>query len=397
MMPSMRTQVAIIGSGPSGLILGRLLKAHGIDNVILERRDRDYVQQRVRAGILEPGTVDVLAECGVDERLRREGMPQKGFDLRFDGCSHHVPVAELTGRGTMVYGQSEIVKDLIAARLADGDPLVFEAEDVELHGVDSDRPFVTYRHEGRDERLDCDFIAGCDGFHGVSRGSIPADVLRIYEHGYPFAWVGMLAQVPPASDEVVYTRHEDGFALLTLRTPHTTRLYVQVDADEDLAAWPAERIWAELHRRLATRDGFELREGPVLETVLTKLRSVVAEPMQYGRLFLAGDSAHIVPPSGAKGLNMAVADVRVLGAAFGAFYANGDESPLRSYSDTCLPRVWRTQQFSTLMTSLLHRYPDQDVFQRRLQLAQLEHLVQSPTSARSFAESYIGADPRRVG
>ena len=394
MMLQVRTQVAIVGAGPAGLVLGRLLKAHGVESVILEARDRAYVEQRVRAGLLEPGTVDVLAECGVDERLRREGMPQDGFDLRFGGRSHHVPVGELSGgRRMVVYGQSEVVKDLIAARLDDGDPLLFEAEALAVDDVEGPRPVVTYRHKGREERLECDVVAGCDGFHGICRRTVPPEALRIYEHVYPFSWLGILARVPPSSDELVYTRHEDGFALLTLRTPEISRLYVQCVPDADLAEWPDERIWAALHERLATGDGFRLIEGPVLEKGVTQMRSVVAEPMQHGRLFLAGDAAHIVPPTGAKGLNLAVADVRVLGAALGAFFRRDDESALRSYSETCLRRVWRTQRFSWLMTSLLHRFPHHDDFERRLQLARLQHIVDSPRMASALVESYLGAYP----
>jgi len=388
-----RTQVAIVGAGPAGLVLGRLLSAAGVESVIVEARDRRYVQQRVRAGLLEPGTVEVLAECGVDGRLRREGMPQDRFDLRFAGRSHRVEVAELTGRGMTVYGQSEVVKDLIAARLEEGAPLLFAAEDVRLHGVQSASPHVTFRHAGDERRLDCDFVAGCDGFHGVSRRTIPPDRLRVVEHVYPFWWLGILAQVPPPANELVYTRHDDGLALLTLRTPERTRLYIQCGTDEQLENWPPERIWQVLRQRLATDDGFELRDGPVLEKGFTHLRSFVTEPMQYGRLFLAGDAAHIVPPAGAKGLNLAIADVKVLAAALAGFFASGDETLLGSYSATCLRRVWQTQRFSWFMTSLLHRFPGADAFERRLQVAQLEQIVSSPETQLSFVNSYIGAYP----
>lgn len=389
----MRTQVVIVGAGPSGLVLARLLGAEGIETVILEARDRAYVEQRVRAGVLEPGTVDLLRECGMDDRLRREGLPQAGFDLRFDGRSHHIPVAELSGRRMTIYGQNELVKDLIAAWLDDGDPLLFEAQVVQLHDIDSNRPWVTYRHEGADQRLDCDVIAGCDGFHGVSRPSIPPDVLRVFERVYPFAWLGILAGVSPSSDELVYTRHERGFALLTLRSPELSRLYVQCEPTEDVAAWSDDRVWTELRTRLATDNGFELREGPVLEKGITHLRSFVADPMQYGRLFLAGDAAHIVPPTGAKGLNMALADVRVLGAALVAFFTKRDEDGLRTYTETCLRRVWRMQQFSWSMTSLLHRFPGDDAFQRHLQTSQLNSIVASRATAMSLAETYVGLNP----
>lgn len=387
------TQVAIIGAGPAGLALGRLLKGRGIESTILESRARGYVEQRVRAGVLEPGTVELLAGCGLDARLRREGMLQRGIDLRFNRASHHVPVAELTGRPMTVYGQSEIVKDLIRARVEDGDPLHFEVEHVQLHDIASSRPWVTYRHGGSRHRLDCELIAGCDGFHGVTRQHIPADIRRMYEHRYPFSWVGILADVPSSSDELVYTRHERGFALLTLRTPEISRLYVQCQPEDDLADWPDERVWEELHVRLETDSGFELREGPVLEKGITQLRSYVIEPMQFGRLFIAGDAAHIVPPTGAKGLNMALADVRELDEAIGAFLLDGEASKLEQYSARCLRRIWRTQQFSWLMTSLLHRFPDADAFQHQLQTAELEHIVASRGAARSFAERYIGAEP----
>jgi p-hydroxybenzoate 3-monooxygenase len=292
-----------------------------------------------------------------------------------------------------VYPQSEIVKDLISARLADGDGLLFDCPVVGVEGIEGDRPVVSYRREGRLERLECDFVAGCDGFHGIARASVPETHLHTYEHRYPFAWLGILARVAPAVGHLVYARHEDGLAMLTLRSPAVTRLYIQCAADEDLARWPDERVWAELHRRLATEDGFVQPEGPVLEKSVTQLRSFVVDPMQHGRMFLAGDAAHVVPPNGAKGLNMAVADVRVLAQALGAFYRDGDESRLRSYSRTCLERIWRVQRFSTLMTNLLHRLPEHDDFQRRLQLAQLEHIVSSRATAASLAESYVGATP----
>jgi len=388
-----RTQVAIIGAGPSGLTLGRLLTLRGISTTILEARDRPYVEQRVRAGVLEPGTVELMARCGVDGRLRREGMVQQGFDLRFNCQSHHVPVTELTGQSMTVYGQSELVKDLIQARLADGEPLHFEVGQVELHDIDRERPWITYRHGGAEHRLDCDLIVGCDGFHGVSRSYIPPTLRRLYEHRYPFAWLGILAAVPPSSHELVYTRHERGFALLTLRTPEISRLYVQCEPDEDLSEWPDERIWSELRTRLETDSGFELREGPVLEKGILQLRSYVVEPMQYGRLFIAGDAAHIVPPTGAKGLNMALADVRELEAGISSLLLDHDELRLSQYSATCLRRIWRMQQFSWLMTSLLHRFPGEDAFQRRLQAVQLDHVVTSRPAARSLVENYIGREP----
>ncbi len=388
----MRTQVAIVGAGPAGLILGRLLRALGVESVVLEARDRVYVQERVRAGLLEPGTVEALADCGVDRRLRTEGMSQNVFDLRFGGRAHLIPVYELTGKRMTVYPQSEIVKDLIAARLEDGEALLFEAPVSGIDALDGPRPAVRFTHEGRAQVLECEFVAGCDGYRGVARRAIPPQLLRVYEHLYPFAHLGILAQVRPAVDHLVYARHEDGVGLLTLRSQHVTRLYVQCQATDDLASWPDERIWKALHRRLATDDGFAQAEGPVLEKGISQLRSFVVEPMQHGRLFLAGDAAHVVPPNGAKGLNMAVADVRILARALAAHYRDGDDSLLRAYSGTCLERVWRVQRFSTLMVSLLHRFPEHDQFQRRLQLAQLEHIVNSQATATSLAESYVGAN-----
>lgn len=365
----------------------------GVSTIIIEARDRRYVEQRVRAGVLEPGTVDLMAACGVDARLRTEGLVQDGFDLRFGERSHRVPVRELSGRSMVVYGQGELVKDLIGARLEDGDPLLFEVSNVRLAGIDTDSPTVSYVHEGAEHVVECDLIAGCDGFHGPSRGAIPPGILRTYEHVYPFAWLGILVRVPPSSQELVYTRHEEGFALLTLRTPELTRLYFQCPPDTDPDDWSDEQIWQELHTRLATVDGFQQTEGPVLEKVMTQLRSFVTEPMQYGRLFIAGDAAHIVPPTGAKGLNLALGDVSVLSQAMCSFLLEEDEAGLRGYSDRCLDRIWRTQQFSWQMTSLLHRLPGEDEFRRRLQLAQLEHIVASRSAATALVESYIGLPP----
>ena len=386
----LRTQVAIVGAGPAGLVLGQLLQHAGIDAVVLEDRGREYVEQRVRAGVLEQGTVDLLHELGVAERLDREGIVHHGLELRFRHEPHRVPLSDLTGGRTItIYGQQEVVKDLIAARLAAGLPLLFEVDDVTLHGIDSERPRLRFRHDGEEQELECDVIAGCDGFHGVCRPSIPDGVLSVYDHEYPFGWLGILAQVPPSTDELIYTNHERGFALHSLRSPELSRLYIQCDPRDDIAKWPDERIWKEMHTRFEA-DGWTLNEGPIIEKGITPLRSFVVEPMQHGRLFLAGDAAHIVPATGAKGLNLAVADVKVLAGALQRWYENEDDSLLRAYSDTCLKRVWRVQHFSWWMTSMLHRLAGADGFEAHLQLAQLDYVTSSEAAARTLAENYVG-------
>jgi len=391
MRTAMRTQVGIVGAGPAGLVLAHLLQRRGIESVVLENRSRDYVEKRVRAGVLEYGTVQLLTETGVGDRLRREGLVHTGVELRFDGQGHRIPFDELTGgRSITVYGQQEVVKDLIRARLEAGAPLLFGVADVSLHGVDSPTPSIRFRADGQDQELQCDVIAGCDGFHGVSRDSVPAGVLTGYERAYPFAWLGILAKAPPSSEELIYTYHERGFALHSMRSPQVTRLYLQCDPDDELAAWPDERIWDELHARLATRDGFTLTEGPVLEKGITGMRSVVLEPMQYGRLFLAGDAAHIVPATGAKGLNLAVADVWVLARGLAEFYRTGSAAELDRYSATCLRRIWRGQHFSWWMTSMLHRFRGDDEFGHRLQLSQLAYVTSSRAAATTLAENYVG-------
>jgi p-hydroxybenzoate 3-monooxygenase len=386
-----RTQVAIIGAGPAGLTLGRLLEREGIEAVILEARSRDYVEHRIRAGVLEQGTVDLLTEAGVGDRMHREGLVHHGIELRFDGVGHRIPLSDLAGgRVIVVYGQTEVVKDLIVARLDTGAPLYFEAEDVSLHDVESERPTVRFSHEGADQQLECDVIAGCDGFHGVSRRTMPEDKLRIFEREYPFAWLGILAEAPPSAEELVYTRHERGFALASLRSPELARLYIQVRPDESLDEWPDERIWEEMRTRFATRDGdWQLNEGPVLDRLISPMRSFVAEPMRHGRLFLAGDASHIVPPTGAKGLNLAIADVRVLAEALVDFYRSGDTAGLDAYSDTCLRRVWRAQHFSWWMTSMLHVAED-DPFGAQLMRSQLDYVVRSEAAATTLAENYVG-------
>ncbi len=380
----MRTQVGIVGAGPAGLLLSQLLHLQGVESVVLERHDRAYVEQRVRAGVLEHGTAETLREAGVGKRMDAEGLPHEGTELRFARRRHRIDFAELTGRSIMVYGQQEVVKDLIAERIARGGDVRFEIADVRLADLDTDRP----RIECADGSIDCDFVVGADGFHGISRDHIPG--LTIHERQYPFAWLGILAEAPPSSHELIYTRHERGFALHSMRSPRITRMYLQVPLDDDLAAWPDVRIWAELHRRFETDDGFVLTEGPLLDKGITPMRSFVASPMQHGRLLLAGDAAHIVPPTGAKGLNLAVADVRLLAHALGGYYADGREDLLAAYTETALRRVWRSTHFSWWMTSMLHVDPHADVFDEQLARAQLDYVVSSRAMATTLAENYTG-------
>jgi p-hydroxybenzoate 3-monooxygenase len=388
---STRTQVGIVGAGPAGLTLGRILQQAGIEAVVLENRSREYVEHRIRAGVLEQGTVDLLRELGVSERMDRDGMLHGGIHLQFDRARHHVPMRELTGRTITIWGQTEVVKDLIAARIADGEPLLFEVDGVEVHDLDGARPRITFEHEGEAHELACDAIAGCDGFHGVCRPAIPAGVLREFSREYPFGWLGILAEAPFASDELVYVHTPDGFALLSLRSPTLSRSYLQVAHDEDIAKWPDERIWEELHRRTRL-DGWTLPEGPIIEKGVTGMRSYVAEPMQFGTLFLAGDAAHIVPPTGAKGLNLAIHDVRLLGEALMAWLQGGDRALLDAYSDACLRRVWRCEHFSWWMTTMLHLLPGGDPFDLKLQLSQLRHVTTSEAAATMLAENYVGLD-----
>jgi p-hydroxybenzoate 3-monooxygenase len=385
-----RTQVGIVGAGPAGLTLARLLEVAGIESVVIEARSRDHVEHRIRAGVLEQGTVDLLRDAGVGERMDREGIVHHGINLQFDGERHHVPLTELTGgRSIVIYGQTEVVKDLVAARIASGLPLLFEVGDVTIHELDTERPRIRFTHDGAPLELECDAIASCDGFHGVCRPSIPAGVLTTFEREYPFAWLGILADVAPSIDELVYAHHERGFALLSLRSPQLSRYYVQCRPDDDLGEWPDERIWRELQARTGL-DGWTLHEGPVLEKGITGMRSFVAEPMRHGRLFLAGDAAHIVPPTGAKGLNLAISDVRTLAEALVDRDETGSEKGLESYSDACLRRVWRAEHFSWWMTSMLHTLDGADPFDLKLQLAQLRYVTTSQAAAASLAENYVG-------
>jgi len=373
-------------------VLAHLLHLEGIDSIILEDRSREYVEQRIRAGVLEQGTVDLLYEIGVGERLQREGLVHDGIELQFVGTRHRIDFPSLTGgRRITVYGQQEVVKDLIAARLATGRPLLFEVADVGVQGFELESPVVRFRHQGQDVELACDFIAGCDGFHGVCRDSIPVGVLTPFDREYPFAWLGILAAAPPSNEELIYAYHERGFALHSMRSPTLTRLYLQVRPDEDIGEWPDERIWEELERRLGL-EGWTLNTGEILEKGITGLRSYVVEPMQYGRLFLAGDAAHIVPATGAKGLNLAVADVRLLATALAAWYREGDNALLDRYSSDALRRVWRAEHFSWFMTSMLHRLEGGDAFDVKLQLAQLAYVCSSEKAAASLAENYVGLE-----
>jgi p-hydroxybenzoate 3-monooxygenase len=385
-----RTQVAIIGAGPAGLLLGQLMHRHGIEAVILEARSREYVEARIRAGVLEQGTMEVLREAGVGERMDREGLLHGGIYLCFDHTLHHIPMTELThGRSVMIYGQTEVVKDLIEARQRAGAPLLFECEDVTVEGLDHDEPVVRYRHGGAEHELRCDIVAGCDGFHGVCRPTIPEDALTVWERGYPYAWLGILADVAPSTDELIYAYSDRGFALHSMRSLTRSRLYVQVDPDEDIADWPDDRIWSELHQRLAS-DGWDLAEGPILEKGITPMRSFVAAPMRYRSLLLAGDAAHIVPPTGAKGLNLAVADVTVLADALVQHLTGGSDTGLDEYSDRCLTRVWRAQHFSWFMTTMLHLDHSDDTYGRQLQRSQLRYVTTSTAAATSLAENYVG-------
>jgi p-hydroxybenzoate 3-monooxygenase len=385
----MHKQVGIIGAGPAGLILSHLLQQQRIDSIIVEKYSQEHVQERVRAGVLEHGTVEMLVEMSLGERLKREGSIHYGIELSFLGRRHRIDFKELTGKGITVYGQNEVVKDLTKARLEKGGEIVFEAEDVSIHGVRTKRPFVRYRKDGNAHEVTCDFIAGCDGFHGICRSSIPGDLLKIYERIYPFAWLGILAEAPPSSHELIYANHERGFALLSMRSPKISRLYLQCEPEEDLSQWPDDRIWEELDKRLAI-DNWKLTRGPIFQKGVTSMRSFVAEPMQFGRLFLAGDAAHIVPPTGAKGLNLAVADVRVLAAAIADFYKAGNMNLLNRYSEIVLRRVWKAQRFSWWMTSMLHRFPAENAFDHRRQLAELDYLTSSRAASQSLAENYVG-------
>lgn len=385
----MRTQVAIIGAGPAGLLLGALLHKQGIDHVILERQTPDYVLGRIRAGVLEQVAVDLLDEAGVGARMHREGLPHDGFSLAFDGRHHRIDLHGLTGKRVMVYGQTEVTRDLMDARRAAGLTTVYEAEQVSLHGFDGRRPQVRYRHAGEDATLEADFIVGCDGFHGVARASVPPSAIQNFEKVYPFGWLGVLADVPPVHEELIYANHSRGFALCSMRSKTRVRYYVQCSLDDHVEDWSDARFFAELKRRLPEADAARLVEGPSIEKSIAPLRSFVAEPMRFGRLFLAGDAAHIVPPTGAKGLNLAASDVGLLGRALAEHY-RGSDTGIDTYSQRALSRVWKAERFSWWFTTLMHRFPETGDFGRRMQQAELDYLVNSEAAMTAMAENYVG-------
>jgi p-hydroxybenzoate 3-monooxygenase len=386
----MRTQVAIVGAGPSGLLLGQLLLKEGISNVVLERQTADHVLSRIRAGIIETGTAELLGAAGVGERMRRESLLHDGIEIAFAGTRHRVNFRELIGRGVLVYGQTEITRDLMTGREAAGGTTVYRAQDVRLHGIDGSHPRVTYRYGGKEESIDCEFIAGCDGFHGVSRSSLPQSALTCYERIYPFGWLGIMVEQPPVSDELIYINSERGFALCSMRSRRLSRLYLQCSLDDRVEDWPDERFYEELARRLDPGAAGRLQTGKSIEKSIAPLRSFVAEPMRHGRVFLVGDAAHIVPPTGAKGLNLAASDVYYLWQALVGHYRDGSHTGLEEYSRRALARVWKAERFSWSMTSLLHRFPEHSGFDRRIQEADLEYLLSSPAALASLAENYVG-------
>ena len=384
----MRTQVGIVGAGPAGLMLARLLRLQGIDSIVIENRSRDYIENRIRAGLVEHWAADLLIDLGVGERMRREGTPHWGINIGINGDLHRLDFKALVDKRVTIYGQQEVVKDFVTLHLVDGGPLHFEVEDVSVHNLTGKNPKIRFKHGGRQQEMTCDFIAGCDGFHGICRPSIPDGVVSIFERDYPFGWLGILSDSPPPDHELVYSYSDRGFALYTMRSPTLARLYLQCGHDADIENWPDSRIWDELHKRLG--GARKLVEGRMLQKGITPMRSFVVEPMQYGRLFLAGDSAHIVPPTGAKGMNLAFADVMVLSRALTAFYKNNNDQLLESYSNKCLRRVWKAQRFSWWMTQIMHRFPHETAFDRRRQLSDLDYLTSSRAAATSLAEQYVG-------
>jgi p-hydroxybenzoate 3-monooxygenase len=389
-MARYETQVGIVGAGPAGLMLSHLLHLNGIASIVLEAKSREYCEERVRAGVLEHTSVEMLRSTGVGARLDAEGLRHSGVELGLQGRRHRIPFVELTGKAVWVYGQQEVVKDLIARRIADRGELRFECGEVSLHKIDSTRPVIRVQRSGTEDEIHCNYVAGCDGFHGVSRPSIPANVLTMYERLYPFAWLGILAEAAPSREELLYMHHDRGFALYSMRSPQITRLYLQCKPDEDLEPWTDERIWDELRTRLGCLDGWLPTEGKILQKGVTGMRSFVVEPLQYGRLFLAGDAAHIVPPTGAKGMNLALADVHYLAAALRSHYRENNDDKLQRYSSTCLRRIWKAQRFSWWMTSLLHRFEEASPFDYKRQVAELDYVMSSRAAATMLAENYVG-------
>jgi p-hydroxybenzoate 3-monooxygenase len=386
----MRTQIGIVGAGPAGLVLAHLLYLAGIESIVIEDKSRHYIEHRLRAGLLEQGSSELLIETGAGERMLRERMVHGGLYIKFKGALHRLDFQDLVGKSVMVYAQQEVVKDLVAIRLGHGAPIHFEVANVALADLEGPRPKIRFIEKGEPREIECDYIAGCDGFHGISRPSVPADKITYFDRDYPFAWLGILAEAPPTKDELVYTHHERGFALLTMRTPQLSRLYLQCERAEDIANWSDARIWDELRTRTAGGEGWNLSEGPIVQKGITDMRSFAVEPMQYGRLFLAGDAAHIVPPTGAKGMNLAIADVRVLARAFTEFSKSNRTDLLENYSRTCLRRVWKVQRFSWWMTQLLHRFDSDNIFDRRRQLAEIDYITSSRAGATTWAENYVG-------
>ena len=387
----MRTQVGIIGAGPAGLLLSHLLHLQGIDSVVLESRSREQIESTIRAGVLEQGTMDLLTETGVGERMKAEGALHHGFELAFEGKRRRIDLTDLTGKSITVYAQHEVIKDLVAARVAAQGSLHFEVSDVSVHDIDGTTPTIRYRHQGEAHELQCDFIIGCDGSQGIARNAIPEALRRDYQRVYPFGWFGILVDAPPSSDELIYARHERGFALVSTRSPNVQRMYFQCDPKDNVDNWSDDRIWAEMHARVDSDDGHKVVEGKIFQKNIVGMRSAVSTTMQHGRLFLAGDAAHIVPPTGAKGLNLAVSDVRILSEALRAFYKEDRNDLLESYSETALKRIWRAEHFSYWMTRMMHRLDDASPFEQQLQVAELEHVTTSRSAAISMAENYVGA------